>query len=170
MLKLIALVLFFSGAAQAQGWMCPPHVPAWQCDRVNPNPIDRWPDRDIPGRYPRGPRGHAISCAPEVVAGNVAATDRVLASLAASPSFQSATKFRGVVSTLAREKTAVKVDRYFALIGVDARDSAAVAEFVGARDVRGSWLTSLEKSTGVSGAQAETVARELQKALRGSLQ
>ncbi len=169
MFKIFALVLFVSGIAQAQGWNCPPHIPAWQCDHVNPNPIDRWPDRDLPGRYPRGPRGHAISCAPEVVKGNVAATDRVLAKLASSKEFASAAQFKSVVASIASEKTSMKVDRYFALIGVDSRDSSAVAEFIGARDVRGAWLTSLEKSTGVSGQQAETVARELQTALRGSL-
>lgn len=169
MLKVVALVLFVSGVAQAQSWSCPPHIPAWQCDHVTPNPVDRWPDRDMPGRYPRPTGGHPISCAPEVVQGNVAATDRVLSNLAASPEFASASQFKSVVASIAREKTAVKVDRYFALIGVDARDSKAVADFIGARDVRGAWLTSLERSTGVSDAQAETVARELQSALRGSL-
>jgi hypothetical protein len=169
MMKVFALVLFVSSFAHAQSWSCPPSVPAWQCDHVNPNPPDRWPDRDLPGRYP-STGGHPISCAPEVVKGNVAATDRVLATLSASPEFSNAQQFKTVVSKIAREKTAAKVDRYFALIGVDAHDSKAVAEFIGARDVRGAWLSSLERSTGVSGTQAETVARELQKALRGSLQ
>jgi hypothetical protein len=169
MMKVFALVLFVSGIANAQSWNCPPSIPAWQCDHVNPNPADQWPDRDIPGRYP-STGGHPISCAPEVVKGNIAATDRVLSTLSTSQEFASATQFKTVVAQIAQDKTSAKVTRYFALIGVDARDSKAVADFIGARDVRGAWLSSLEHSTGVTGTQAETVARELQKALRGSLQ
>lgn len=167
---LFALVFMTAGLAHAYT-PCPPGVPAWECDNVNPNPIDRWPDRDIPGHAPDYGHSHPITCAPEVVQGNVAATERVLAQLAKSPEFASASQFTSTLASISHEKSAnTKVARYFALIGVDANDSSAVAEFVGAREVRGQWLSSLEQSTGLTAAQSSRVATELQTALRGNLQ
>ena len=169
---ILALAVLVSGfAAKADYVSCPGWVPAWQCDHVNPNPIDHYPERDMPGHQPPYDRGHAISCAPEVVKGNVAATERTLNTLIATPEFKSATVFKKSVSFIASQKAAsAKVELYFSLIGIDSRDSKAVAEFMGARDVRGAWLGALEKNAGLNAAQSTAVASKLQTALRGSLQ
>jgi hypothetical protein len=127
----------------------------------------------MPGHYPRQGRGNIlnVACAPEVVEGNIAATQRVLSTLATSPEFKTASRFKSTTNAIAAERSAdIKLTRYFALIGIDSRDSAAVADFIGARDVRSAWVSSLESTTGLSPAQADTVARQLQTALRGSLQ
>lgn len=111
------------------------------------------------------------SCAPEVLEGNVAATDRTLATLASSPEFTSATTFKTTVKEIAAIKSAdQRAAAYFDLIGVDASNKDQVVEFIGARDVKGSQVAELEKSAGLSAAQAETVALKLQTALRGGLQ
>lgn len=167
MMKVFALLMLFSSLAQAQVVLCPPGVPPWECDRTH----DRWPDRDIPGHAPRYGHTHPISCAPEVVQGNIAATDRVLTALSASAEFAEAARFKSAIAEIASLKDAnAKVAHYFSLIGVDARDSKAVADFIGAREVRNTWLTSLQQTTGLSNSQAETVASKLQNALRGDLQ
>lgn len=149
-----------------------PNSMPWERDPSSPNPIDHYPDRDMPGHEPPDYGGFTIlTCAPEVVEGNVAATERTLRQLASSQDFAQATAFRSAVAQIGAIKSpTAKVAKYFSLIGIDSRDSRAVADFVGARDVRAQWLSSLERTTALSSAQADTVARSLQTALRGSLQ
>jgi|GEM_PF-2930814 hypothetical protein len=164
-----ALVFMTAGLAQAYT-PCPAGVPAWECDHVNPNPVDRWPDRDLPGHAPDYGHAHPIACAPEVIQGNVAATQRTLTTLAASREFANASKFKSIVSNLASiHDDQVRIARYFALIGIDSKDSAAVADFAGSREVRAQWLSSLEKSAQLTSAQSDVVASKLQSALRGDL-
>ena len=133
--------------------------------RDNCWPRNRWPnDRNYPNRQ-------RVECAPEVVDGNVKATDRALSELAASSAFASAKTFRAQVSKIATvKKSADKADQYLALVGVDAGNSEAVVEFIGARDVKGQWLSSLEKNSNLTSKQAEAVATKLQNVLRGGLQ
>ena len=126
-------------------------------------PGDRWPDD-------RGDQG-GVSCAPEVVDGNVKATDRTLKTLAASSQFANAKTFKAQVSKIsALKKSGEKANKYLALVGIDAHNSQAVVDFIGAREVKGQWLNSLEKNSRLTSAQAETVARELQSVLRGGLE
>ena len=128
-------------------------------------PGDRWPDdRDYPNRG-------KVACAPEVVDGNVKATDRTLKTLAASSDFATAKTFKAQVSKIsAQDSAGVKADQYLALAGIDSKDSEAVVEFIGAREVKGQWLNALEKNSNLSSSQAETVAKQLQTVLRGGLQ
>ena len=170
---LTVLVLMVSGLAHAQSYTPPPPgTPAWERNDSSPNPIDHYPDRDIPGHAPRYGGGIAIaSCAPEVVQGNVAATERTLTAVSATPAFASAVEFKSLIGSIAATKNQqAKVAKYFAMIGVDASKSADVADFVGAREIRAQWLSSLERSGHLTSSQADTVARQLQAALRGSLQ
>jgi hypothetical protein len=156
-------------AQQGQPQVPPGSIPGH--DQIPPNPPGGWPDdwhHDHGGGHGHG---GGTSCAPEVVQGNVAATHRVLSTLAASRDFANAQQFKAVVKEIATVRgDNVQVARYFALIGIDSRDSNAVADFVGARAVRSSWLASLEKSTGLTPSQADVVAVKLQTALRGDLQ
>ncbi len=110
------------------------------------------------------------SCAPEVLEGNVAATDRTLATLAASSQFASATTFKATVKRIAAVRSPdQRAAQYFKLIGVDASNKDQVVEFIGARDVKSSQVAELERATGLSSAQADKVASSLQTALRGQL-
>lgn len=133
--------------------------------RDNCWPRNRWPDdRNYPNRQ-------TVKCAPEVVDGNVKATDRTLNALAASSQFAAAKTFRAQVSKISKMKqSADKADQYLALVGIDASNSEAVVDFIGAREVKAQWLSSLEKNSGLSSQQAEVVATKLQTVLRGGLQ
>ena len=112
-----------------------------------------------------------VACAPEVLQGNVAATDRTLATLAASPEFATATEFKAQIQRIAALKAAdQRASEYFKLIGVDASNKEAVVEFIGARDVNSAQVVELQRSTQLSDAQANKVATTLQTALRGNLQ
>ena len=130
------------------------------------------------GRYHRGDRwgNHrhggsdvavGVTCAPEVLEGNVAAADRTLAT---SPSFASATNFRAAVKEISNVKAAnERAADYFALIGVDVANKDQVVEFIGARGVDSKAIVELQRQTGLNDAQATQVATELQNALRGNL-
>lgn len=112
-----------------------------------------------------------VACAPEVLEGNVAATDRTLATLAATPEFASATAFKAQLKKISAVKAPeARAAAYFKLIGVDSSNKDQVVEFVGAREVKASQLAELERATQLSGHQADQVASSLQKALRGNLQ
>ncbi len=168
-MKPVALMVFTLVSVSALAQAGRPQVPPGSIpgrDQIPPRPPGGWPDDW--DRNHGGGRG-GTSCAPEVVEGNVKATDRVLAGLSSSPEFSNASQFRSVVREIRDASANARVARYFALIGIDSRDSAAVADFIGAREIRGQWLSSLERTTGVSGAQADLVASKLQTALRGDL-
>jgi hypothetical protein len=129
------------------------------------------------GHYGRGGWHHhdgvavGVACAPEVLEGNVAATDRTLATLSASPDFATATTFKAQVQRIAAIKAPdQRASEYFKLIGVDASNKEAVVEFMGARDVSSAQVVELQRSTQLSDAQANKVASTLQTALRGNLQ
>lgn len=88
----------------------------------------------------------------------------------ASKEFKGATEFSQAVSQISALKNQnQKIDRYFELIGIDGQDSNEVAEFVGAREIKSDWIHSVQRSTGLNDKQADTVARKMQKALRGDL-
>lgn len=112
-----------------------------------------------------------VNCAPEVVEGNTKATDRVLSNLVASPEFAEAKSFKVEVTRIAALKdSGLKAQNYLAILGIDPEDSAAVVEFIGARDARGAWLYELQRNSGLNAEQAQQVAQAVQNALRGGLQ
>lgn len=132
------------------------------------------PRRDYP-RYPRrGGRDTVVvgaACAPEVLEGNVKATDRTLTDLAKSSEFASASTFKSEVSRIAAMKDVnAKTAAYFDMVGVDAADSKQIVEFVGAREVSNAQLAELQHSADLSAEQATVVAKSLQQALKGGLQ
>lgn len=113
----------------------------------------------------------SVACAPEVVEGNVAATDRVMKELAASPAFANAKMFQSEV----KQATAIKdanerASAYMQLAGINPEDKQQIAAFVGSRDAKGAWITDLQRNAELSNEQATTVASKLQGALRGNLQ
>lgn len=128
------------------------------------------------GYYHRGWHHHddvavGVACAPEVLEGNVAATDRTLKTIAAQPDFAQAAQFKAEVARIAAiQAPDQRAAEYFKLVGVDGSDKNAVANFIGARDVNPQTLVELQRSTGLTDAQANKVASELQVALRGNLQ
>jgi len=138
------------------------------------NGYDRWHHDDY-GRWHHHRHGGdevsvGVACAPEVLKGNVAATDRVLATLAHSPEFASATTFKSAVKEIAAVPAAdQRAADYFALIGVDSSNKDQVVEFIGARQVESKYVTELQRQTGLNDAQAMKVATEVQNALRGDL-
>lgn len=112
----------------------------------------------------------SVNCAPEVVEGNTKATERTLNSLVKSADFADAKTFKAELARIAAMKnTADKTNNYLAMVGVNPEDSAAVVEFIGARDAKGAWLNDLEKNSGLSAQQSEQVAKAVQSALRGGL-
>lgn len=113
----------------------------------------------------------SVACSPEVVQGNVAATDRVMASIVASPAFATAKTFKSEIAQVAKIKDqAERADAYMQLAGIDSKNKAAVAAFVGSRDAKGAWVTDLQRNADLTSAQAEAVSLQLQTALRGNLQ
>jgi hypothetical protein len=167
---LATLIFSVSVIAQSRPTIPPGSIPGR--GQIPGDPPGGWPG-DHGGGWGNGGGNHGggSSCAPEVLEGNVAATERILKAVSATADFSSATQFKSVISKIAMQKNqTTKVAQYFALIGIDANDSAAVADFVGAREMRSQWLSSLERSAQLTPAQADIVASQLQIALRGNLQ
>lgn len=159
---LAAITLLSCGIAEAQYY--PPRRGGY----------DR-PRRDYPRHPRRYPRRDTVvvgaACAPEVLEGNVKATDRTLAGLAKSEQFAQATTFQSEVARIAKiQDAAEKSAAYFDLVGVDATDSKQVVEFIGAREVSGAQLVELQRNADLSAEQANTVASKLQATLKGGLQ
>lgn len=122
--------------------------------------------------YPHGryyDPGHT-HCSPDMVAGNIQKTDQVLRRLAASEEFRHSVKFRQAVSEISQMRNIDhKLNAYFSMLGIDARDNGQLAEFLGARRPRSEWLVSLERQAELSPRQADTLVRELSRALKGGL-
>lgn len=115
--------------------------------------------------------GVEYACAPEVVEGNVKATDRTLSTLVRSSEFAGATTFKNEVARISSMKnSSAKTTEYLKLVGIDANDSEEVMSFIGARQVSAKHLNQLERSADLSSHQANLVAQKLQSALKGGLQ
>jgi len=111
----------------------------------------------------------ATTCAPEVVNGNVTATENTLAALSTSPEFAQADKFNSLVKTIESEKDVQKkVNAYFSLVGVETTED--MAYFVGARDSElTDYADTLAKNAELSAEQANIVVEKLSSSLRGGL-
>lgn len=111
-----------------------------------------------------------IQCSPKDLSGNVATTDKTLKALASSDSFAASNDFKAQVARISTlQSSDQKAAEYFALAGIDAKDSKAVIDFIGAREAKGSWIVDLQRNANLSESQAEKVASALQSALRGGL-
>lgn len=111
----------------------------------------------------------ASSCAPEVVDGNISATDRALNEVAASEDFAQASKFQSIVEQINNTKeTKEKMGLYFTL--VDVEDSSEIAHFIGARDSElREYAQKLEQNADLSAEQADLVVSKLVQTLKGGL-
>lgn len=111
----------------------------------------------------------ASSCAPEVVDGNVSATDRALNEIVTSKDFEEAQKFQEIVGQINdTQDTRKKMGLYFSL--VDVKDSNEIAHFIGAResDLR-QYAQKLELNAELSAEQADIVVKKLVQTLKGGL-
>lgn len=122
--------------------------------------------------YPRRHQDRTVvvtTCAPEVLNGNIEATERVLGDLANSAEFANATTFKSLVSSIKAETdTQKKVDAYFGLVGVETTED--MAYFVGARDEElRDYAAVLASNAELSQPQAEKVATKLATSLRGGM-
>jgi hypothetical protein len=109
-------------------------------------------------------------CAPEVLTNNVEKTDEVLVDLANAPQFKSATEFRRTVAKIqAADSAGVKMTKYLALVGIDAKDSKAVVGFLGQRMISKSQVSLLMTNTGLNADQARVLIESLSTSLRGPL-
>jgi|GEM_PF-7063053 5'-3' exonuclease len=111
----------------------------------------------------------ASTCAPEVVNGNVSATDRALNEIAASKEFAKAEEFQFIVDQINQTKdTKEKMGLYFTL--VDVKDSSEIAHFIGARDSElREYAQKLEVNADLSAEQADLVVTKLVQTLKGGL-
>jgi len=109
------------------------------------------------------------SCAPEVVIGNVSATDNVLINLANSKEFTDATKFKTEVNNIVTtEDLEVKMAKYFQM--VDVKTSEDIAYFVGAREEEYQKYESIiTENLDLNSQQAEIVVKSLVTTLKGNL-
>lgn len=111
----------------------------------------------------------ASTCAPEVVDGNVSATDRALNEIADSQDFAKAQKFQEIVDQINDTKNIEeKMGLYFTL--VDVQDSEEIAHFIGARDSElREYAQKLEQNADLSAEQADLIVGKLVQTLKGAL-
>lgn len=111
----------------------------------------------------------ASTCAPEVVNGNMTATERALNELAASEGFADAEKFQGIVAQVNETQDAeTKMGLYFTL--VDVKDPTEIVQFIGARDEElKAYAQVLERNAELSSEQADLVVQKLVTTLKGGL-
>ncbi|HLE11185.1 MAG: hypothetical protein A2504_12555 [Bdellovibrionales bacterium RIFOXYD12_FULL_39_22] len=125
----------------------------------------------IIGAIAGGIIGAAIgsSCAPEVVNGNVAATDRLLGTLITSPEFAEQKEFNDKVASIINERSVEKkMNEYFAL--VDVKTTEDMASFIGARDEdMRKYADNLQKNAQINPDLSLKVVEKLSSELRGSL-
>lgn len=111
-----------------------------------------------------------ISCAPEVLQGNLAAIDRTLSELLKSERFLDAKEFRNTVSQITRMKDQrQKLQAYYQLVGIDPKDNSEVISFLGQRESNENQIRALEKNARITREQAAQVSERLRKALSGNL-
>ena len=108
-----------------------------------------------------------VACAPEVVEGNLAATDRILIDLSKTDEFSSATQFKSTVEELSKiSDNKEKVNKYFSLVGVNGNSSKEVVEFIGAR-THDKYMPAAVKNLGLNAEQARTLVSEMAAGLKG---
>jgi hypothetical protein len=135
--------------------------------RPAPNPVG---DAIIVGAVAGATAGWlASTCAPEVVDGNLSATERALVDLSLSEDFADAHSFQGMVEDIVKTMDAQeKMGKYFSL--VDLKDATEIVHFIGARDEElSSYAQILEQKADLSSEQAMLVVEKLTQTLRGGL-
>ncbi|MBY0472471.1 hypothetical protein K2X30_15000 [bacterium] len=113
--------------------------------------------------------GTPAGCSPEVVEGNVAATDRVLSDLASQPEFASASFFKSEIARMQALPVEQRVHQYFQFAGINPNNVEEIAQFVGMRIAAPKYVNALKANAGLADAQADRVVTDLSRALRGQL-
>ena len=110
-----------------------------------------------------------LGCAPEVVEGNLKATDRILVNLAAQPAFAGADKFRAALAQLRGVDSASKIKAYKDYLGIT--NTAEYVAFLKARTNgdRRVFIQNTMSNLDLSENQGEILVEELSKALVGEL-
>lgn len=135
--------------------------------RPAPNPVG---DAIVVGAVAGATAGYlASTCAPEVVDGNLSATERALVELSLTEDFAEAHAFNEIVETIVKTHDAQeKMGLYFSL--VDLKDATEIVQFIGARDNElGAYAQVLEQNAELSSEQAMQVVETLAQTLRGGL-
>lgn len=146
-----------------------------------------WRDNDHdyrPGHpYPRSPTypynpgsssggfyyGDVASCSPEVKQKNVSVLQSTVSNLLATPQFADAIVLKDTIKVIQSEKLLeAQIAAYCALVGVDARVPAEIAEFIGARDLA-PYAARAQKNLELSSEQANALVEALSKNLLNNL-
>lgn len=111
----------------------------------------------------------ADSCAPEVVKGNISATESALDKLAADEKFAGQKEFLDTVKAIKELKDEKKkIAALFALVDVDSQED--IAYFIGARKSEyAKYADVLEKNVNLDGQLSSEVVETLVTSLKGSL-
>lgn len=182
-LATLAMAALSGSAAFASGeTYCKKYKEKYRCDRDSLEPSHHRPGHGNGNGNGNG-HGHGrpkwcyrevtrcmTSCAPEVEQGNLAATRKVLAELAARPEFANAAKFRAEVARLdAISEPQAQLGEYFKLVGLADASDEEIMEFLGARSVNPKYVDHLKASVELGSVQAEIVVESLTTALRGNM-
>jgi|GEM_PF-2454904 len=157
----------------------------WRDDRRDDRRDHRndWNDNDYrPGHpYPRSPTypynpGYSsgtyygdASCSPEVKKKNVSVLEGTVNQLLATEEFADAVLLSDTIKVIQSEKLLeAQIAAYCALVGVDARVPAEIAEFIGARDLA-PYAARAQKNLKLSAAQANALVEALSQNLLNNL-
>jgi len=111
----------------------------------------------------------ASTCAPEMVEGNLSATERALVEIANTEAFADAEKFQDIVDQVITTQDAKEKMGLFLTL-VDVSDATEIAHFIGARESELSKYTqSLEARADLSSEQAQLVVEKMITTLKGGL-
>lgn len=170
-----ALATLLTVDAFAQSYrQCTYHRDRWgnsyqRCRVVHsrPNPVG---DAVVIGAIAGGTAGYlASTCAPEIVEGNLSATERALVEIANTEDFIEAEKFQDIVDQIIKTHDAKeKMGLYLTL--VDVEDATEIAHFIGARESELSkYVQVLEARADLSSEQAQLVVEKMISTLKGGL-
>lgn len=176
-LLLATLATLFVADAMAQSYRsCSYHYDRWgrrvrTCrtvyHRPAPNPVG---DAIVVGAVAGATAGYlASTCAPEVVDGNLSATERALVEIAQKEDFANAEQFQNIVDQIVKtHDIKEKMGLYFSL--VDVKDTTEIVHFIGARDHElEAYAQILEQKAELTSEQANLVVNTLVSTLKGGL-
>lgn len=107
---------------------------------------------------------NTMSCAPEVISGNLSATDNVLSKLATDELSQ-AKMFKTLVANATALTAEDRMAAYLNLLSI--QDDAELVAFISARGVNQKYVDSLKEKAGLDNDQAQLVIEKLSQSLLG---
>jgi hypothetical protein len=171
-----ALATLLTVDAFAQSYrQCTYHRDRWgnsyqRCRVVHHRPSNPTNDAVVIGAIAGGTAGYlASTCAPEIVEGNLSATERALVEIANTEAFEQAEKFQDIVDQIITTHDAKeKMGLYLTL--VDVNDATEIAHFIGARENElSNYTQALEARADLSSEQAQLVVEKMITTLKGGL-